>query len=88
MFQHKHKRSIELSAAHQLISDVRLPTDFVPLSYILDLRPNVENSTFAGTVKINISCEQQTNKIAFHSHFDMKIVVADIKFRRLKTNET
>ncbi|XP_037027645.1 aminopeptidase N [Bradysia coprophila] len=86
--QRKHKRSIELSAAHQLISDVRLPTDFTPLSYVLDLRPNLENSTFSGIVKINMSCEQQTNKIALHSHFDMKIVVADIKIKRLKNNET
>lgn len=84
----RKKRSIELSAAHQLISDVRLPTDVKPLSYILDLRPDMEKSSFTGTVKINVSCEEQTNKIALHSHFDMLIKMSDIKLKQLKTNES
>lgn len=74
----RQRRSIELSAAHQLISETRLEPEIIPLSYILDLRPILEASTLTGSVRINISASAPVNSISLHSHFDMVINVSAI----------
>ncbi|XP_075147171.1 aminopeptidase N [Haematobia irritans] len=69
----KTKRSIDLSASHPLISDIRLPTHIVPKGYTVIIRPNIESSSFAGTVKINMSWTVPTRQISLHAHYDLQI---------------
>lgn len=77
--QIRHRRSIDLSAEHSLISDSRLPKEITPNSYDIELRPLIEDSTFTGTVKINASWQEQTNKITLHAHHDLQIDDSDIR---------
>lgn len=72
------KRSIDLSAAHSLISDTRLPKEIVPTSYTLDIRPCFDEFTFTGKVKINVTWQEATNKISVHAHHDLEILNTDV----------
>lgn len=80
-----HRRSIELSAAHQLISETRLESEVKPLSYILDLNPNMEKSSFTGVVRINLTSTAAVNSISLHSHFDMVINASEIRLKEVET---
>lgn len=81
-------RSIDLSAAHSLISDSRLPGEIVPNNYTLDLRPNLEESTFSGKIKIVMTWLEPTNQITIHAHTDMELAESDIKLSKIGMDET
>ncbi|XP_055848207.1 aminopeptidase N [Episyrphus balteatus] len=80
----RQKRSIDLSASHALIPDARLSKDVIPTSYILNLRPNFEESNFAGDIRMNLSWNEDTKKISLHAHYDLNIYEKDIKLRKIK----
>lgn len=84
-FQATQRRSIELSAAHQLISEARLESEVKPLSYILDLNPNMDKSSFTGVVRINLTSTAVVNSISLHSHFDMVIIASEIRLKEVQT---
>ncbi|XP_068157436.1 aminopeptidase N [Drosophila tropicalis] len=80
------KRSIDLSASHVLIPDIRLPTDVIPLDYELYIEPNLEEYTFTGIVKINLSWIKDARKISLHAHFDLTIDDRKIKLQKIIKN--
>lgn len=82
----RNRRSIELSSAQKLITDNRLPTDIEPLSYILQLHPDVEASTFTGMVKINLTWRAEAKVIELHTHYDLQIDEANVRVRLLGGN--
>lgn len=84
----RNRRSIELSSAQKLITDSRLPTDIEPLSYILELHPDLESSTFAGIVKINITWKAETKTIELHSRYDLHIDETKVRVRLLNSNDS
>lgn len=47
-----------------------------PLNYKLELRPNITNGTFQGSVKIEVNVKHEKNHISLHSNF---LNIADIK---------
>lgn len=71
--EYRIRRSIDLSATNPLISDVRLPTDLVPVSYSLYLHPDLQRTTFTGAVNITILCTKRTNQITLHAHHDLRV---------------
>lgn len=83
----RNSRSIELSSAQKLITDNRLPTDIEPLSYILNLYPNLETSTFTGNVKINLTWKAEAKVIELHSHYDLQINETNVRVRLLGVND-
>ncbi|XP_013111862.1 aminopeptidase N [Stomoxys calcitrans] len=78
----KIKRSIDLSASHALIQDVRLPMDILPTGYEIDIRPNLEDSSFSGSIKINMSWTKPTRTISLHAHYDLQINDRSIKLTK------
>lgn len=76
-------RSIELSSAQKLITDTRLSTDIEPISYILELHPDLESSSYTGIVKINITWKAETKTIELHSHYDLHIDESKVGVRLL-----
>lgn len=83
----RNRRSIELSSAQKLITDNRLPTDIEPLSYILDLRPDFESSTFTGKIRMNLTWKAESKIIELHSHYDLQIDENTVQVRRLDGDE-
>jgi Peptidase M1 N-terminal domain len=81
-------RSIDLSAAHSLISDTRLPGEIVPNNYTLDIRPIIEESTFTGKVKIVMTFQEPTNKVVLHASHDLEIAENDIKLLMIGIDES
>ena len=81
-------RSIDLSAAHSLISDSRLPGEITPNNYTLDLRPNMEESTFTGKIKIILTWQEPTNQITLHAAHDLELAESDIKLSKIGMDET
>lgn len=81
-------RSIDLSAAHSLISDSRLPGEITPNNYTIDLRPNIEESTFSGKIKIVMTWQEPTNQITIHAAHDLEIAESDIKLSKIGMDET
>lgn len=81
-------RSIDLSAAHSLISDSRLPGEITPNNYTLDLRPNMEESTFSGKIKIVMTWQEPTNQITIHAAHDLEVAEPDIKLTKIGMDET
>lgn len=81
-------RSIDLSAAHSLISDSKLPGEVVPNNYTLDLRPNIDDNTFTGKVKIILTWQEPTNQITLHASHDLEILTSDVKINRLGIDST
>lgn len=83
----RERRSIELSSAQKLITDNRLPTEIEPLSYILKLHPNLESSTFTGSIKINLTWKAEAKIIELHSHYDLQIDESNVRVRLLDEND-
>lgn len=81
-------RSIDLSAAHSLISDSRLPGEITPNNYTIDLRPNMEESTFTGKIKIVLTWQEPTNQITLHASHDLEVAETDIKLSKIGMDET
>lgn len=50
----------------------RLPSYIKPHHYDLNLKPNLKDFTFSGTVKIHLTCKQQVNEIILNAN-DLKI---------------
>ncbi|ETN63260.1 protease m1 zinc metalloprotease [Anopheles darlingi] len=71
--EYRIRRSIDLSSTNQLILDVRLPTDLVPVSYSLYLHPDLHRATFTGSVNITMLCTKRTNQITLHAHHDLRV---------------
>lgn len=80
-------RSIDLSAAHNLISDSRLPGEITPNNYTIDLRPNIEDSTFSGKIKIVMTWQEPTNQITIHAAHDLEVAESDIKLSKIGMDE-
>lgn len=85
--QQRHRRGIDLSSTHSLISDTRLPRDFIPLNYTLDIRPNILESSFAGKIRIIVQCNETSDRITLHAHHELQIERSDIKLRRILDEE-
>uniref|UniRef100_U5EY25 Aminopeptidase n=1 Tax=Corethrella appendiculata TaxID=1370023 RepID=U5EY25_9DIPT len=83
----RFRRSIDLTATNSLIPDARLPTDVVPNNYTLDLRTNLDESTFKGHVKIFATCLKSTNQIQLHAHDDLTIAENEIVVREHKSTQ-
>lgn len=81
-------RSIDLSAAHSLISDSRLPGEITPNNYTIDLRPHIEESTFTGKIKIVMTWQEPTNQITLHASHDLEVAEPDIKLTKIGMDET
>ncbi|XP_060526460.1 aminopeptidase N [Cylas formicarius] len=69
----RNRRSIDLIAAHTLISDTKLPTEVTPNAYELKLHPYPEQGNFTGEVNINVTVQQKTKKIVLHKHPDLEV---------------
>lgn len=69
----RDRRSIDLSAAHALIPDTKLPTAVVPNCYTLELRPDFEDNSFSGKVIINVTFVEDASEILLHAHSDLEI---------------
>ncbi|XP_017774148.1 PREDICTED: aminopeptidase N [Nicrophorus vespilloides] len=72
------KRSIDLIAAHGLISDNRLPRNVVPTFYKLEIQPIPETRTFKGTVWINMTWVTATDEIVLHADEELEINEVDV----------
>lgn len=81
-------RSIDLSAAHSLISDSRLPGEITPNNYTIDLRPHIEEATFTGKIKIIMTWQEPTNQITLHAAHDLEVAESDIKLSKIGMDET
>lgn len=81
------RRSIDLSLTNQLMSETRLLKDIVPHSYVLDLRPNILDSSFHGKVTINVTVQEKTDRITLHAHQELTIETQDISVQRLGSSE-
>ncbi|KAM7360043.1 aminopeptidase N isoform 1-T2 [Cochliomyia hominivorax] len=79
----KAKRSIDLSASHALIPDARLSKDVLPSGYEIDLRPDIIENTFSGSIKMNLSWNLPIKKISLHAHFDLQINERSIKLSKI-----
>ena len=72
-------RSIDLSATHSLVSETKLPGEVVPNNYTLDLRPNIDESTFNGNIVIVITFHEPTNKVVLHASHTLDVAENEIK---------
>jgi hypothetical protein len=81
-------RSIDLSAAHSLIQDTRLPGEIMPNNYTLDIRPNIEDSKFTGSVIIIMTFLEPTNKVVLHAGHDLEVAEEEIKLAQIGVDES
>lgn len=86
--QIRKPRSIELTAAQKLVADTRLSNEMEPLSYILELHPNVSSASFIGTIKINVTWKSDAKVIELHAHSELNVNETDVRVRLLGTNES
>ncbi|CAH1118995.1 unnamed protein product [Phaedon cochleariae] len=67
------KRSIELIAAHEMVSQEKLSGDTIPTSYHLFLQPFPADGYFEGTVRINVMVNNKSDVIILHADQDLQI---------------
>lgn len=79
----RHRRGLELSSVHHIISDTRLAEGIVPIKYSLMLAPVIEESSFSGMVEIVLNVTQERSTIELHAHYDLVIKLSDITVRGL-----
>ncbi|KRG00711.1 aminopeptidase N [Drosophila mojavensis] len=82
------KRSIDPSASYPLITDDRLPKDVIPQSYDIYLEPKIEENTFSGNIKMNLTWKSDSKKISIHAHFNLDINDKKIVLRKINTNNS
>lgn len=69
---------MDLISSLERLADTRLPRDVTPSGYHLELQPFFEEGEFQGHVTINITCQEDTDKITIHAHQDLEIPEADV----------
>ncbi|KAJ8940801.1 hypothetical protein NQ318_007887, partial [Aromia moschata] len=74
----RHRRSIDLIAAHGLISQERLPQDVTPNGYHLYVQPYPTDGYFDGKVKINVTVQHKAYELLLHAHPDLVIIDCNI----------
>ncbi|KAJ8917173.1 hypothetical protein NQ315_012665 [Exocentrus adspersus] len=74
VYSARQRRSIDLIAAHSLISQEKLPQDVTPNGYHLTLQPFPIYGYFVGTVRINVTVQQDTREIVLHTHSSMVVL--------------
>ncbi|XP_063926090.1 aminopeptidase N [Zophobas morio] len=67
------RRSIDLIAAHSLVADSRLPREISPNSYNLEIAPQLNEGTFNGRIRINVTWQEPTDKITLHAYENLDI---------------
>lgn len=76
-----------MSAAHSLISDTKLPASVLPNHYTLEIRPNFEENTFGGSVKINVTFAEDAKEILLHAHAELEIQESSVKVRQIAADD-
>ncbi|CAH0553112.1 unnamed protein product [Brassicogethes aeneus] len=76
--RYTQKRSIDLIAAHGLITDTKLPQDLIPHEYLIQIHPLPEG-VFNGKVSINFTVQQHTDTVALHFHPDMELLESSVR---------
>ncbi|XP_043064421.1 aminopeptidase N isoform X2 [Drosophila ficusphila] len=66
-----------------IISEVRLPSDILPLSYEVNIEPNFESQNFKGNIKMHLKWILDSKKVHFHADFNLIIDERSIKLSRL-----
>lgn len=56
----------------------RLSEDVVPIAYDLTLRPDLEDDSFEGNVKIKIKLSKNIRQFSLHKGTDMTITKAEV----------
>ncbi|KAG5881692.1 hypothetical protein JTB14_002175 [Gonioctena quinquepunctata] len=74
----RHRRSIDLIAAHSLITQEKLPYDTMPSGYHVFLQPFPADGYFEGKVKINVTVQHKTHEIVLHAHPDLVVLHCNI----------
>lgn len=49
----------------------------------MDLRPDIESSTFSGTVKINLTWKAEAKVVELHAHYELEIDEPSVKIKLL-----
>lgn len=80
----RHRRGLELSSVHHIISDTRLADGIVPIKYVVKLFPVMEESVFSGTVQIGFNVTQEQSTIELHAHYDLVIKAGDVVVREME----
>jgi hypothetical protein len=71
--------SIDLSSLHPLLAESKLPGETKPINYTLKLKPNIEEMSFEGEVKIFAIFEEPSNMITLHASPELDIKENEIK---------
>lgn len=82
----RKQRSINLSAAHSLISETKLPGQVTPNNYTIVIRPNLEEFSFNGKAIIILTFVEPTNRIILHAAHELEIDENEIKLSSLNTD--
>ncbi|XP_032573151.1 endoplasmic reticulum aminopeptidase 1 isoform X5 [Drosophila sechellia] len=67
----------DFSSLH-VISEVRLPTEVLPLSYEVLIEPHMDNQNFEGSIKMHLRWIADSKKVYFHAHDTLLIDVSQI----------
>ena len=54
----------------------------------MDIRTNFEDFTFTGYIKINVTWQEETNKIELHVHNDLQVSHSDVKVTQIGLDDT
>ena len=64
-------------------SNIRLPRTLIPSDYTLELKVDLDEFVFTGSVSINVQCKKDTNYVIIHSNTliidDPKVTVFDMR---------
>ncbi|XP_044740664.1 aminopeptidase N isoform X2 [Chrysoperla carnea] len=85
LMQQRNRRSIDLNAAHMLISDARLDKAVIPTAYKLEFTAEPEEGKFNGVVWINVTWLEPSDEIKLHVHQDLQVTQAVAIEPKLKT---
>ncbi|XP_050476325.1 aminopeptidase N isoform X1 [Bombus huntii] len=82
------KRSIDLNDVYvPKVSQRRLPTEVVPTSYHLELKPFIGNDKFKGRVKINVTWMDTSDIIVLNAHPHLAITKYDVRITEASLEE-
>ncbi|KAH8379861.1 hypothetical protein KR009_007687, partial [Drosophila setifemur] len=69
-----------------VITEDRLPKEVIPLSYEIQIDPDIEAKTFNGNVEIHLKWVSDSKKVYFHAHLDLLIDHRKIKLTKINSS--
>ncbi|XP_023222708.1 leucyl-cystinyl aminopeptidase-like [Centruroides sculpturatus] len=79
-----HKQAQEFPSDNCDVEVFRLPSNVMPIHYVLEIQPDLDNLNFRGKADIHLNCFRNTSKVTLHA---VNLTIKDNDVKMISANE-